>query len=292
MNERNIINKLIEIGINEIESLIYIALLKKPDSTGYEIAKMISKPVANTYKALQQLETKGLVVFSEYDLKKKYSVIDMEEYIGKLEQDLNQKKLSLLKALSEIDNPKKDFGSYIISDLSQMYEKAKKMIKTTQKIVLIDAFPKPYEHIREAAGSIDKSQIKVKLYCEQASEPDEPLAEYDIIMENKKEERLVVWVAQWLVICKDTNESLIAAVSHDGKELLHAVWTTDPFVSLMIYNGLVYEFLLMEIFNESDEIPSFCKANITAIHSRYRRILDYELNAGNELLKIINLDRK
>ena len=49
-------NKLRKLGLNDLEVAIYIWLLENNRSTGYKIANQLNKPVANTYKALKNLQ--------------------------------------------------------------------------------------------------------------------------------------------------------------------------------------------------------------------------------------------
>ncbi len=53
---------LTELGFTVLESMIYLALIDNPPMTGYGISKIIGKPVANTYKAIESLSSKGAVL--------------------------------------------------------------------------------------------------------------------------------------------------------------------------------------------------------------------------------------
>jgi sugar-specific transcriptional regulator TrmB len=53
---------LTELGFTALESMIYLALIDNPPMTGYGISKIICKPVANTYKAIESLSAKGAVL--------------------------------------------------------------------------------------------------------------------------------------------------------------------------------------------------------------------------------------
>ena len=51
-----IIERLKEIGLNEYQSKVYVALLKKYPATGYEISKLANIPQSRTYDTLKSLE--------------------------------------------------------------------------------------------------------------------------------------------------------------------------------------------------------------------------------------------
>jgi hypothetical protein len=52
-----------------------------------------------------------------------------------------------------------------------------------------------------------------------------------------------------MILIRDAKEALIAFFSVDGKDLLHSVWIRDPFISLILYNGLTVENNLIEMFD-------------------------------------------
>ena len=57
-------------GFSDLEANAYINLLQEPGITGYRVAKNLGKPVANTYKALDSLIKKGLIIAEENDKNK------------------------------------------------------------------------------------------------------------------------------------------------------------------------------------------------------------------------------
>ncbi|MCK5171620.1 MAG: hypothetical protein KAQ75_17205, partial [Bacteroidales bacterium] len=56
---------LIDIGFNRLEAEVYMHLLTHPPSTAYKIGKLINKPTANVYKAIDALSKKGAVLIED-----------------------------------------------------------------------------------------------------------------------------------------------------------------------------------------------------------------------------------
>ena len=56
---------LVSFGFTALESEIYVFLLSHSPATGYRVAQGINKPAANTYKALQTLQSKGAILVEE-----------------------------------------------------------------------------------------------------------------------------------------------------------------------------------------------------------------------------------
>ena len=62
---------------------------------------------------------------------------------------------------------------------------------------------------------------------------------------------------QWMIVLKDTEESLIALFDKSGTEVKHCIWTKDPFLSFVLHNGSIHEFyyteIRAEVFNNEDD---------------------------------------
>ena len=57
-----LIDSLKELGFNSYEAKVYLALLKKYPSTGYEVSKISNVPQARAYDTLKALEQQKVVV--------------------------------------------------------------------------------------------------------------------------------------------------------------------------------------------------------------------------------------
>ncbi|MDD3050558.1 MAG: helix-turn-helix domain-containing protein [Candidatus Cloacimonetes bacterium] len=267
-------------GLNNLEVDVYLTLVKHPGTTGYRIGSYISRPVANIYKALAQLEGKGLVVFSEASGSRVYLPVEFGEYVDKIESELRDKRDKIVSQLSNLSSPQKNFGSYNLTDQFQVYEKAKHLISTAKDMLLIDIFPNPYETLKsfiidkESKGDAD---IRLKIYHE-----DEPICKNTISAYNGS---FIVdnWIGHWLIVSKDMDECLIASFSKDSESILHAVWSTDPFICFNLFNGMANEFMLIDILNRVYLKKDIDAKKIMEINDQYNPLFQYE-QAGGEMI--------
>ena len=108
MNER-MLNLLTDIGFSNLEATIYITLLKEPGVTGYRVAKILGKPVPNTYKALDSLKKKGAVIADETSKSLQFTPLPIEEYLDQLEYSFKTRRKEIEKELSGLfKNPHSD----------------------------------------------------------------------------------------------------------------------------------------------------------------------------------------
>lgn len=270
-----------DIGLNNLESEIYLTLVQMPGITGYKVASLISKAVANTYKALNQLENKGLVVCSESDGSKAYSAIQIDEYLDRLENEFAEKRKNILIKMNEIKVKQTSFGNYYLTDKNQVFERAKMMINTANVALLIDVFPYPFSEIKTTIEqkSLDKKiNLHLKLYNH------DEINCVNVIHAFNGERVIQELHGSWLIICKDSSESLICVFNRETNELLHAVWSTDPFLCLTLFNGLANEFMLIDILAKLYQ-DNKNKNLLEETNNKYQQVFDFESVIANKFVK-------
>lgn len=231
-------NMLKEIGFNDLEANIYITLLENRKSTGYKIAGMINKPVANTYKALKSLELKGAVISDISSKTTYFETVPVEEFLNKIESEFARTRKGIVEEVQKLNVQQETGGIYELKSVELVYEKAFNMIRSAKKILLIDCFPAPLQVIKKSIAEKSTGEVPVYLknYC------DTGIRGIKQITSKNPEIPIDSLTGQWMMVLKDTEESLIAMFSKDGTGLQHCVWTMDRFLSFVLFNGSIYEF--------------------------------------------------
>ncbi len=242
---QNLIKLLHEIGFNELESRIYIWLLQQDRSTGYKIAASIDKPVANTYKALKSLEQKGAVISDNSTGKIIYETIPAEQFLKKMENEFSRKKENIVSEISRLNNRQSTGGIYELNSIDLVYETSIQMINTATSSLVLDCYPAPYQVIKKDLKAVDPDKIMILKH-----KYDHELVEGTYRPKRRRSDLTLSDLrGQWMILIQDAKEALIAFFSVDGKQLLHSVWIRDPFISLILYNGLTVENNLIEMFD-------------------------------------------
>jgi len=269
MARETLMQMLRKIGLSELEANIYIWLLENKRSTGYKISGQIGKPVANTYKALKSLQKKGAVVSDVTTGTKYFDTIPVEEFLNKLQNEFTSKKEKILNEVENLEVYQEQRGIYELGSEELVYEKVKSMISTAEKTLLIDAFPAPLKEISKFLEKAKDTAIYLKSYSAEtinntrqikASLPDLPYNDLN---------------GQWLIVLKDTTESLIAFFNKDCSKLIHAIWTCDPFLSFVLFNGSAYEFNCTEIIEQVHSNEEHKIENIMNIINHYKNMYKY-----------------
>ncbi|MDA3814626.1 MAG: hypothetical protein PF570_10290, partial [Candidatus Cloacimonetes bacterium] len=260
-----------KMGLSELEAKVYIWLLENHRSTGYKIAGQIGKPVANTYKALKSLQNKGAVIGDDSSGTIYFDTIPIEEFLNKIENEFKHKREQIIEEVNKLEVQQEPTGIYEIKSKELVFEKVVSMIKSTENALLIDGFPAPMKTIKKFLSA--KRAKDISIYVKNYSGDD--IDNVHQIKANFDDLPISELNGQWLIVLKDTKESLIAFFNKDGSELIHCVWTKDPFISFVLFNGSAYEFNFTEVnekiySNEDDKI-----AKMKKIIERYKNMYKY-----------------
>ncbi|MBT3756399.1 MAG: hypothetical protein HOD64_01750 [Candidatus Cloacimonetes bacterium] len=271
MKNDTLLHLLRDLGLNELEANIYIWLLENKRSTGYKIAGQISKPVANTYKALKSLQQKGAVISDDSSGTIYFDTIPIEEFLNKIENEFKTKREQIVNEVNKLEVQQEPTGIYEIKSKDLVFEKAANMIRSTENSILIDGFPAPMKTIKKYL-SADRSK-DINIYVKNYSGDD--IDNVHQLKANFKDLPISELNGQWLIVLRDTAESLIAFFSKDGKELIHSIWTQDPFISFILFNGSAYEFNFTEVCEQVYSNESNKVENMKSIIERYKNIYRY-----------------
>jgi sugar-specific transcriptional regulator TrmB len=234
------------LGFSRLEAAIYSFLAGHSPATGYRVAQAIGKPVANTYKGLSALASRGVVVVEDGP-SRLCRAVAADELFGKLQKDLQAKCSRAADALAKVEKSGEDGRVYRLDSRQQVLERTRQMIRGAREVVLISAFPEPLEEIREELESAAARGVKVLL---KAYRPVE-VKGMELIFSNEGEELLEMFPGQELNLTTDAEQMLVAVLprkeQEDDERIIQAVWSASVFLSVLHYNGLYSEWLLTRL---------------------------------------------
>ncbi|MBV8726930.1 MAG: TrmB family transcriptional regulator [Candidatus Eremiobacteraeota bacterium] len=222
-----------KLGFTGLEATLYISLLTAPGSTGYALARAASKPVANTYKALETLERRGAVT-SQDGQARTYRAVPFMEVLNALSSDFAALTAQAGKALSRLEKTGEDDRVYRLTGRDVILERARALIASAKGVLLVDGFPSGLEAIVENLRSAVKRgvAVHVKAYAPFTLRGARvaTAVDGDAVMRRRS--------GTWLNLVIDYRESLIALLRDDRSS---AVWTANPYISFVYYSALSSE---------------------------------------------------
>lgn len=164
-NNDELDGSLMELGFTQLESAIYIYLLRHGLSTGYSIAKGLNKPAANVYKALETLAAKGGLLSASGD-KKTYNAVPWHELITKQRKKYDDHLLTLQHQFESMEAAEVDEQVYQMSNIEQVFESTCQLIENASRYLLGDMEPTALvffaKHLENAAKR--GVEVRIKAY--------------------------------------------------------------------------------------------------------------------------------
>ena len=231
------------LGFSEIEALVYCYLLTNAPVTGYRVSQGIGKPVANTYKAIANLKNRGVLAVSNDD--NKIAVpLSPEELLGRLDGEFQRQRQAAATELAKLSPEPENEHIYRLSTTQQVLDRARHMMDGAEQIILVEAFPAFWNHLRPMVARALARGVKVlaKLYAE------EDLAGIHAFRPHDARRILAIWPGHQLNLVVDALEHLIALGSSDLSQIHQAIWSNSVFISCAQYNHLWCEFAAIRSF--------------------------------------------
>ncbi len=225
-----------ELGFNALEAEVYIALLKHGSQTAYRIGKLINRPTANVYKAVEVLHQRGAIEIDESEVRQ-CKAIPIEAIAKQFEKEYKNKISQATALLSNLQKETQDTGIFKLQSVEAVVQRAKEMLGRCKKIAVADLFPEPMNLLK---NDLQKLADKNREVFIEAYSPIE-IKGASVVVPEVSSRSLEYWKAQQLNLAVDGKEMLVALFNQDMTELIQATYSNNLYLSCMVYNGLINE---------------------------------------------------
>ena len=250
-----VVEKLQEIGINRLESEVYLTLLNKSPLSGYGIAQITGEGSSNIYKALDILKKKGAVMVEEKPTTKLFTAVPAQEYLTRVQKQMKDSFEFLEDNLPESQDSLSGAKVFKLDSIEQVKERAEEMILNAKKSIVVDAFPVALSLVAEHLENVASKKGKKKVNVVVNSYDGNSLKNCVMIKKSAAKQTLSVYTDSWLNLVVDGDKYLLAVVKRDDLELRHGVWSNSPYLSFALYSGMASEMVLsvlIEILNKEN----------------------------------------
>jgi len=227
---------LTQLGLTQLEAEIYTFLLEYSPATGYGVAKGISKPTANTYKALESLHQKGAIIIDDSDTRL-CRAIPTDELLDHFQRRFETARNQAHAEFRKLKAAPGDSRIYQLKTAEQVLQRYRKMLSRCRRVAVLDFFPYIVEHLKSEMTAAARRGVKVtlKAYC--------PIELPGVNVIGRSDGGTVVekWPGMWANGVFDAEEYLLAFLSRDGKQVYQAVWSNNHYLSWIYYGGFINE---------------------------------------------------
>jgi len=243
--QQNNIESLKQLGLNQLESEVYLHLLSNQQMTAYKVGKSINKPTANVYKAIDSLSQKGAVIV-EANKNKYCRAVAPDEFLSHFEKNILKKTKALKKQLKTLEVDFYDEKTYSITSVPLVFERFENMMKRAKVIAVIDGFPKALNRVLDSINEAIARGVKVYI------QNYKPIVIHgaDIAFSEISKEAISHWKSEQLNLVIDGEEYLVALMNADLTEVKQASWSTNYYMACALHAGRMHEQTLIKIKNK------------------------------------------
>ena len=274
----SVIQQLVELGFNELESEVYLALLASRPVTAYAIARQIGKPTANTYKAIEALSRRGAVMIEDGD-NRLCRAVPVRELVAHLRRSFTERTEAVEQSLARLQLDTHDERVYKLESVAQLFERCRRMItERAQRIITVDAFPNTLQQIARDLVSAAGRGVKVQVLA--YTPIDIPGAE--VVVAPRGREAAEYWNSQQLNIVIDGRETLLALLDNDMTEIHQAHWSNSLYLSCLVHAGITCEHTVHQLFEARNNGADI--GTVDEILNRHRFFLNSDVPGQKELV--------
>lgn len=243
MEINNLIEAMMELGLNKYESKAYINLLKTPNITAYELGKLSGIPQAKIYETMNKLLEKKLVNIINNN-PKKYICIEYEDFLEKKEKDYKDNIKYLKNNLAKLEEKEEVSHIQHLQEENQIEQKIIKMIESAKDFIYLETWKEDYIKIEKYLKKIEEKGIKIviMIYGKGINEIGKVYYhQMDGMEENKRRK------GRWFTLIIDRKESMFCVFKDINSQ---GFCTKNQAFMLMAESFIAHDIYLAEIYKD------------------------------------------
>lgn len=237
----DVIEKLKELGFNSYEAKVYVALLKKYPSTGYEISQSADIPQSRAYDALKSLEAEN-VVYSSNDKPQKYTPVSPKELTQRFKRKFNSTLDYLDKKLPSV---KEDYNEPInnVCGYEEIISKLKEIIKHAQHSLYIEIWSYDFKQLEDVITEAYDRGVDIKIVGYDNLE-----TVFGLVYPHQGGKEIEISAGSRLIyLLADNSESVF------GKIEEKVVWTKNEDIAFLVKEFIVHDMYLLDVYEHFPE---------------------------------------
>jgi len=236
-----ILKEMQKIGFTSYEAKIYLALLHRNPSTGYEISKISGVPQAKVYENILRLGNRGAVLNVGND-PVKYVPLPPEKLLKKVDAEFEKSIDALKSKLPALSTGKEPGYGWNIRGYYPAMEKAGQMINEAEKEIALAVWAEDvmylYNELAEAEGRGVAATVAIY-----GRKNVVGLGDVHYISGERK--ILKEAGCRWITLVADGKEALTGQLDEEGEGIV--IWTANPAV---VYTS--WKYIELEIRKRND----------------------------------------
>ncbi len=244
MNE--IVEKLKEIGLNEYQSKVYIALLKKYPATGYEVSKLADIPQARAYDTLKSLENANIVLATNTK-PVTYTPIKPKELTKRFKRKMDSAINFLEKKLPDIKEDDYTEPILSLSGRTKILDKIIEIIKNAEKNIYISLFEQDFKYLEQYLLEAYHRGLDIKIV-----KYDNFVCNFGTVFEHSQIMMIDHYKNKFIFLAVDDNEGIFGITNPQKSSANDVIWTKNSEIVFLIKSFSVHSMYITDI---ADNFP-------------------------------------
>lgn len=247
MSAADCVIALTKLGFTPLEAEIYAFLVQESPATGYRIAQALCKPAANTYKAIEALESKGAILV-DHGSNRLCRALPVEQLLSQLDHSFQERRRQAGDALASLRASQDDDRVYQLRTRDQVFERCRSMLSRAKRLALFDIFPDPFEVLRADIETAAGRGVEVTL---KAFLPVE-VPGATVVLNPRGADVMSLYPGHWLILIVDGAEMLVASLDADGRTVQQAIWSSSIALSWIFHCSFAAETMMTVLLSHID----------------------------------------
>lgn len=262
-----VISKLKDIGLNEYQSKVYVAMLKKYPATGYEISKLANIPQSRTYDTLKALEAMHIAVPSGTN-PVTYTPIKPKELTKRYKRKIETTLDFLDKKLPDIKEDSYTEPILTVSGKTKVADKITELIDGAKKSVFISLFGQDFKHLEQHLLDAYNRGLEIKIV-----KLDTFPCNFGQVYDHFGISMLEHYRAcRFIFVAIDDNEGLFGITDNQKHNFSEVIWTKNPEIAFLIKSMSIYNMYLIDIEeNFPEQLKYFYGAGLKKLKDKVLR---------------------
>lgn len=243
-----IVEKLKQIGLNEYQSKVYLALLKKYPATGYEISKLANIPQSRTYDTLKSLEAMQIALSSNTK-PVTYTPIKPKELTKRYKRKIDSTIDFLDKKLPNIKEETYTEPVLTISGRTKILDKIIELISTAKKSIYISLFSQDFKYLEQHLLDAYMRGLDVKIV-----KYDNFVCNFGTVFEHFGIQMLEHYHnGRFIFLSVDSDEGVFGLSEISKNKPAEVLWTKNPEIVFLIKAFCAHDMYLIDIASNFPE---------------------------------------
>jgi len=244
--EIRVVEDLMALGYSEYEARVYLALLRSPESSGYELSRGSGVPRSKVYEVLEGLVKKGAALEMSLDDRRLFRPLPHRTLLEKHRKEMSNTLERLEQELESYPKGPEEYNFFALSGMDALLARCRETLSAASRTVFVSCWPEELRHLEQHISAARERgvQVAVLVYENRAEDPGST-GEGDVFYHTvtPMQHRQIRQLGRWLLLVVDNIEVTMAQV-REAQQV--ALCSRNELLAFLIAQSVAHDITLVE----------------------------------------------